>query len=476
MQLEVIIGLEIHAQVATKTKMFCNCDNDAFGAKPNSLICPVCTGQPGTLPAPNQKAVELGIKTALALNCSIPEHSKFDRKNYFYPDLPYGFQISQFDEPVSENGKVEIRLNGEKKEIGITRLHLENDAGKLTHVGSFSLCDYNRAGTPLMEIVSDPDLRSAEEAKIYAEEIQKIVQFVGSSRADLFKGEMRFDASVSLREVGTEKLNPRAEIKNLNSFRALELAINFEIQRQQKLWDNDEKPKGDSTIGWDEEKGETFLMREKESAADYRYFPEPDIPPLILEKKAVEEWRTELPELPLAKRERFVQEFGVSEEDAKTLTSSKALADYFEKVVEISGDAKKSTGWVLSELLARMNEAQLKIEEQKVSAENLGKLVKLIVDNEISGKIGKEIFPEMWENGTDVEKIIETKGLKQISDSGEIEKFVDQVLADSPNQVEQFKAGKDNLLGFFVGQVMKLSQGQANPGMVNELIRKKLDS
>jgi len=473
-ELEAVIGLEIHAQVATKTKMFCGCDNEAFGAEPNSRICPICTGQPGVLPVPNKKALELGVKSALALGCEIPEHSKFDRKNYFYPDLPYGFQISQFDEPISQNGKVEISLNGEKKEIGITRLHLENDAGKLTHVGNFSLCDYNRAGTPLMEIVSEPDLRSPEEAKIYAEEVQKILQFVGSSNADMYRGEMRFDASVSLRETGSSELNARAEIKNLNSFKALGSAITFEIERQKRLWAEGKVPDKDSTVGWDDEKGETYLMREKESASDYRYFPEPDIPPLMLEKKQVEEWKKELPELPLAKRERFVQKFSVSEEDAKTLTSSKALADYFEKVVEISGDAKKSTGWVLSELLARVNEDEISIGEQKITAENLGKLVKLIAEGTISGKIGKEIFPEMWETGADVEKIIEKKGLKQISDSGEIEKLVDQVIADNPQQVEQFKAGKESLLGFFVGQIMKASQGQANPQMVNELLKKKL--
>ncbi len=474
MELETIIGLEIHAQIATKTKMFCGCDNEAFGAEPNSRICPICTGQPGVLPVPNKKALELGVKAALALNCEIPEHSKFDRKNYFYPDLPYGFQISQFDEPISENGKIEIPLNGDKKEIGITRLHLENDAGKLTHTGNFSLCDYNRAGTPLMEIVSEPDLRTPEEARIYAEEIQKILQFVGSSSADMYRGEMRFDASVSLREKGTEKLNARAEIKNLNSFKALESAIAFEIKRQKKLWEEGKIPDKDTTIGWNDEKGETYLMREKESASDYRYFPEPDIPSLTLTKEQVEGWRKELPELPLAKRGRFVQQFEVSEEDAKTLTSSKALADYFEKVVEISGDAKKSAGWVLSELLARVNEGESSISEQKISAENLGKLVKLIVSGEISGKIGKEVFPEMWESGDDVEKIIEAKGLKQISDSGEIEKFVDQVIAENAGVIEDFKNGKEAALGFLVGQVMKLSKGQANPPMVNELLKKKL--
>ncbi|MCF7836219.1 Asp-tRNA(Asn)/Glu-tRNA(Gln) amidotransferase subunit GatB [Candidatus Gracilibacteria bacterium] len=474
MKLEAIIGLEIHAQIATKTKMFCSCDNNAFGAPPNSRICPVCTGQPGVLPVPNKKALELGVKAALALNCEIPRNSKFDRKNYFYPDLPYGYQISQFDEPISVNGKVEISLNGEKKEIGITRLHLENDAGKLSHVGNFSLCDYNRAGTPLMEIVSEPDLRSAAEAKIYAEEIQKILQFVGSSNADLFKGEMRFDASVSLREVGTDKLNPRAEIKNLNSFRALESAIDFEIGRQKKLWSANKIPDSDSTVGWDEEKGETFLMRAKESAADYHYFPEPDIPALVLEKEFVESLRSELPELPLARRERFVAELGITDDDARNLTESKNLANYFEEVAKISGNAKKSAAWILSELLARLHEAEITIEEQKITAENLGQLVKKISTGEISGKIGKEIFPEMWATGQAVEKIIESKGLKQISDGGEIEKLLDEAITKNPDAIADFQNGKERALGAIVGEVMKLSKGQANPAKVNELLKKKL--
>lgn len=475
MQLEAIIGLEIHAQIATKTKMFCTCDNNAFNAPPNSKICPVCTGQPGTLPVPNKKALELGVKSALALNCTIPEKSKFDRKNYFYPDLPYGFQISQFNEPISVNGKIEIQLDGEKKMIGVTRLHLENDAGKLTHVGNFSLVDYNRAGTPLMEIVSEPDLRSAVEAKIYAEELQKILQFIGSSRADLFKGEMRFDASVSLREIGTEKLNPRAEIKNLNSFRALKSAINFEISKQKKMWADHTPPTSDSTVGWNEEKNETFLMREKESAADYRYFPEPDIPPLILQKDFVENLRNELPELPLARRKRFVKQFGISENDARNLTESKNLADYFEKVVRISDDAKKSAAWILSELLARMKENELKIEEQKISAENLGVLVKKIVSGEISGKIGKEIFPEMWTNGKLVDEVLAEKDIKQISDEESIKQLIDDAITANPSAIDDFRNGKERALGAIVGEVMKLSKGQANPAKVNELLKKKLN-
>jgi len=474
MELEAVIGLEIHAQVNTHTKMFCRCDNDAFGKVPNSCICPVCTAQPGALPVPNGAAVEKALKAGLALGCQIRAVSKFDRKNYFYPDLPTGYQISQFDEPFTENGAIEIEVAGELKKIGITRLHLENDAGKLTHTGTSSLVDFNRAGTPLMEIVSEPDIRSSAEARAYAEAVQQIVQFVGSSNADMFKGEMRFDASVSLRPVGDDQLYPRAEIKNLNSFRALERAVEYEIARQKKLWVEDKKPESEQTVGWDDEKGETYVMREKESAADYRYFPEPDIPPFQFTPQQIEKWKSELPEMPTAMRSRFISELGLTEQEATDLTSSKDLADYFEKVVETSGDAKKSAGWVLSELLGKMNDTQISLVEQKITAENLGQLVGKIVSGEISGKIGKEIFPEMWETGQMAADIIEAKGLKMISDTGEIEKIVDEVLASNPGQLEQYRAGKEQLLGFFVGQTMKATGGQADPAAVNKILRDKL--
>lgn len=454
--------------------MFCGCERSSPGAPPNSKICPVCTGHPGSLPVPNRRAVELGAKAALALGGEIAARTKFDRKNYFYPDLPAGYQISQFDEPLSNGGFLEISVNDAKKRIGITRLHLENDAGKLTHVGNFSLVDFNRAGTPLMEIVSEPDLRSAVDARVFAEEVQRILQFVGSSSADLFKGEMRFDASVSLREAGTKKLNPRAEIKNLNSFKALTAAINFEIERQKKLWAAGSPPTKDSTVGWNDEKRETYLLREKESASDYRYFPEPDIPPLILAKEDIAKWRAALPELPQPRRARFVQEYQISEEDAYTLTNSRSLADYFEKVVAVSSDSKKSAGWVLSELLARVKESGKEFSTQPISAENLGQLVKLIATGEISGKIGKEIFPEMWSTGASAAEIIAKKGLAQISDSGELEKLVAQVLQENEKVVADFRAGKENVFGFLVGAVMKISRGQANPKIVNELLRQKL--
>ncbi len=496
MNLEVIIGLEIHAQISSQTKMFCSCDNDAFGKAPNTTICPVCTGHPGTLPVPNQVAVEKGVQAALALGCTIPAHAKFDRKNYFYPDLPAGYQISQFDEPVSVQGSVEIQISGQPKKIGVTRLHLENDAGKLTHVGQFSLCDYNRAGTPLMEIVSEPDLRSAEEARLYAEEVARIVQYVGSSNADMYKGELRFDASVSLRPVGEDQLYPRAEIKNLNSFKALEAAINYEIKRQTKLWEADKVPDKETTIGWNDEKGETYLMREKESAADYRYFPEPDIPPLTFDPAQIKKWQKELPELPLARRQRFVQDYKVSEQDATTLTDSKDLADWYEEVAKKSGNPKKAASWVLTETLGRMKLMSVQsgedlefldgekmeyleagsVSDLKFSASQLGELVKMIEEGSVSGKQAKEILDFMFEGseGGDPTKIAKAKGMEQVSDSGAIEKFVDQVLQENEKVVVDFKAGKGNALGFLVGQVIKVSKGQANPKLVNELLNKKL--
>lgn len=485
MQLEAVIGLEIHAQIATATKMFCACDNDAFGKDPNTTVCPVCMGHPGTLPVANARAVELGAKAALALGCTVAQHTKFDRKNYFYPDLPAGYQISQYDEPLSGHGAVEIEVGGERKEVRILRLHLENDAGKLTHVGGSSLCDYNRAGTPLMEIVSEPDLRSAAEAKAYAEAVRAIVQYAGASNADMYKGELRFDASVSLRPVGEEKLYPRAEIKNLNSFRALEAAVAYEIARQTKLWEEGNAPDSETTVGWDDEKGETYLMRSKESAADYRYFPEPDLPPVELTPEQIEAWRSELPELPLARRQRLVQA-GLTEADAALLVADKILADWYEEVVAVCGDAKKAASWTLTETLGRMKVVDEETNQPKYSsvaqlpfsARQLGELVKLIGDGTISGKQAKEVLDYMFagEADGDPAAIAEAHGMQQVSDAGALESLVDAVLAEHAKVVEDFRAGKGNAVGFLVGQVMKASDGQANPKLVNEILAKKLNS
>ncbi len=471
MELEAVIGLEIHAQMATATKMFCRCDNDSFGKAPNVNVCPVCMGFPGQLPVLNEDAVAKGVKAALALNCEIPASCKFDRKNYFYPDNPKGYQISQFDEPISKNGYIDV---GDKR-IGITRLHLEDDAGKLTHVNGGSLVDFNRTGTPLMEIVSEPDMRSAAEASAYAREIQKIVRYVGSSDADMEKGMMRFDASVSLRPKGETKLYPRAEIKNLNSFKSLEGAITYEIKRQSELWEKGEAHSTPITVGWDEEKGKTFFMRDKEESDDYRYFPEPDIPPLHIDNEMVEKFRAEVPELPGVKAKRYMEEMSLSEDDARILSSDLELARYFEKVAELSGDAKKSAAFITTVLMKFMNEELIGVQEQKVTTEMLADLIKMINSGEISNNVAKgEVFEEMYVGGKSPAEIVKEKGLTQISDSGAIEEACGKVIESNPGPAQDVRDGKEKAIGFLVGMVMKEMKGQANPQMVNEVMRKVL--
>jgi len=473
--LEAVIGLEIHAQISTKTKMFCRCNNDSWDKKPNVNVCPVCTGFPGQLPVLNEEALRKGIIAALALNCEIKKFSKFDRKNYFYPDSPKGFQISQFDEPISEKGWVEIEVDGKVKKINITRLHLEDDAGKLTHVKGGSLVDFNRAGTPLMEIVSDPDLSSAEEASAYAKLVQQVLRYVGSSEADMEKGMMRFDASVSIREKGSKKLNNRGEIKNLNSFRALEHAINAEIERQEALWENGTPQVEDFTVGWNDDKQEVYVMRSKEGSSDYRYFPEPDIPPVILKEKDIEALRAEVPELPSIRRERFVTDYSLNAEDSRILTSDRHLADYYERVVEICGDAKLANSFVTTILMKHLNEELIGVGDQKVTAKMMGELLKLVVDGEISNNVAKgEVFGEMYESGKSAVEIVKDKGLKQISDTGALETACKKAIEANPQAVEDFKAGKDRAIGAIVGMVMKETKGQANPGKVDEIVRKML--
>ena len=473
---EAVIGLEIHAQMNTATKMFCSCSNDSFGKEPNVNVCPICMGFPGMLPATNKKAVKDGILTALALNCEIPKSSKFDRKNYFYPDLPFGFQISQFDEPISKNGSVEIELeDGSIKKIGITRLHLENDAGKLTHTAGGSLVDFNRAGTPLMEIVTDPDLRSAKEASIFAKMVQSILRYVGTSEADMEKGMMRFDASISTRPVGDEKLYPRAEIKNLNSFKALEAALKYEIKRQFKLWEDKEPLDGDITVGWLDDKGKTKLMRSKEDAADYRYFPEPDLPPMTIGEKELDGLKAQVPELPLARRKKFIEKYGTSEEEALFFSEDPSLANFFEEVAGKSNNAKKAASFVGTILVGRLKEENQALCDCKITPEHMIQLIKVVEEGIISNNVAKTtVFDEMFKSGQKPNEIIEAKGLKQVSDTGAIEGIVDKVLAENAEAEADFKAGKQNAMGFLVGQVMKASKGQANPKMVNEILRKKL--
>jgi len=470
MEFEPVIGLEIHARIATKTKMFCRCDNVIFDAKPNTHVCEICMGFPGMLPLTNEDAVKKGIKAALALGCEIKEFSRFDRKSYFYPDLPKGFQISQYDRPISENGKIG---NGDTKVIRVKRLHLEDDAGKLTHAGNSTLVDFNRAGTPLMEIVSEADMSSVEEASQYARQIQRIVRYVGASDADMEKGMMRFDINVSLRPKGERKFGIRSECKNLNSFRSLERALEYEIARQTEVL----KSGGtviQETLGWDDEKGVTISQRSKEEAADYRYFPEPDIPPLVITKAMVEELRKEIPELPEAKAARYQSQLGLPVNDARQLAESQELAGYFEKALDVSGSAKKTANWILVELVALLNMKGHAISDCKLSPQNLGRLVRLIEEGAITGKIAKEIFAELYEGNLDPEKLIEKKGIKVMGDSGELEKVCKEVVGRNPQSVADFKAGKEKALGALVGQVMAATKSSANPKMVNEILRKLL--
>lgn len=481
MELEAVIGLEIHVQISTKTKMFCRCDNDSFDKEANINTCPMCMGFPGQLPVINKDAVEKGIKAALALNCKINSFSKFDRKNYFYPDSPKGFQISQFDEPISEKGLVKVRYYDEKGDqdeefdVGITRLHLEDDAGKLTHMKDGSLVDFNRAGTPLMEIVSDPDLRSARQAAEYAKEIQRIVRYVGSSEADMEKGMMRFDASVSIRPKGEDKLYARAEIKNLNSFKALENAVKYEISRQKGLWEKGEKLEKMITMGWSDDKGKTYFMREKEESDDYRYFPEPDIPPLTIDAETVDQYRSEIPELPYKKKQRYVQEMGLNEDDARILSQDLKMALYFEDVVSKTENAKAAVSFINTVLMKYLKEELIDIDQQKVSSEMMAELIKLVDSGEISNNVAKtEIFEEMYKTGESPKVIVDKKGLKQVSDTGEIEKIAKQIIDANPDTVADIKAGKDRAVGFLIGQVMKEMKGQANPQVVSEIMAKLL--
>lgn len=465
-----MIGIEIHARINSQTKLFCRCSNNIFNEKPNSHVCGICMGFPGMLPATNEEAVKKGIKAALALGCEIKEFSKFDRKSYFYPDLPKGFQISQYDKPISEHGKITITLSdGSTKEIGITRMHLEDDAGKLTHAASGTLVDFNRSGTPLMEIVSEPDMRTVEEASAYARQIQKIVRYVDASDADMEKGQMRFDLNVSLRPKGQKEFGIRSETKNLNSFRSLEKALEYEISRQTEVLEGGGKVVQE-TRGWDDNKEITVSQRSKEEAADYRYFPEPDIPPIIVTKEEIEELKKEIPELSDAKVKRYQEELSLPADYAHQLSQSSELAAYFEKAFEVSGSAKKTANWLLSELLA----LEKSIAESKLSPENLGKLVKLIEDGTISGKIAKDIFPEVYAGDLDPEKVVEEKGLKVMSDTGELEKICQDVIDRNPNIVADFKSGKEKAIGGLVGKIMGVTKGTANPKMVNEILRKLL--
>ncbi len=478
MEWEAVIGLEIHAQLATKSKIFSGAAT-AYGAEPNTQACAVDLGLPGVLPVLNREAVRMACMFGLAVDAEIGRRSVFARKNYFYPDLPKGYQISQYELPIVGKGKLVIELeDGTTKTIGVTRAHLEEDAGKSLHEDFHGMTgiDLNRAGTPLLEIVSEPDLRSAKEAVAYMKKIRSLVRYLEICDGNMQEGSFRCDANVSVRPRGESKFGTRAEIKNINSFRFVERAINFEIERQIDLLEGGGTVVQETRL-YDAAKGETRSMRSKEEAMDYRYFPDPDLLPLHVDDAWLDEVRATLPELPDAKKERFMFEYGLTAYDAAVLTSSRELADFYEAVEKSSGgETKLAANWVMGDFAAALNKDNLEIGACPVNATMLGGLVKRIADNTISGKIAKQVFEAMWEGEGDADSIIEKKGLKQITDTGAIEQVIDEILAANPQQVEQYRAGKDKLLGFFVGQVMKATQGKANPAQLNELLKKKLNS
>ena len=473
---EVVIGLEIHTQLNTKTKIF-SAAATAYGAQPNTQACAVDLGLPGVLPVLNQEAVSKAAQFGLAVNATINDGSVFDRKNYFYPDLPKGYQISQLAIPIVEHGKLDITLeDGSTKTIGITRAHLEEDAGKSLHedFDGMTGIDLNRAGTPLIEIVSEPEMSSAKEAVAYMKKIHSIVQYLGICDGNMQEGSFRCDANVSVKRKGDSQLGTRTETKNLNSFRFVERAINYEIERQIDVIESGGKVVQETRL-YDADDDSTRAMRSKEEANDYRYFPDPDLLPVEFSSELLEKLKAELPELPDAKQQRFCSQYQLSEEDAMQLSSSRELAQYFEDTAQhVSGQEKLVANWVLGELSAALNQHDVSITQSPVSTENFAQLIARIADNTISGKIAKEVFQIMWSDNKTADQIIEEKGLQQISDVGELESIIDQVIADNPNQVEQYKSGKDKVFGFFVGNVMKATKGKANPKQVNELLKKKL--
>ncbi|MCE1246597.1 MAG: Asp-tRNA(Asn)/Glu-tRNA(Gln) amidotransferase subunit GatB [Firmicutes bacterium] len=482
MKFETVIGLEVHVELSTQTKLFCSCKN-SFGANPNTLVCPVCLGMPGVLPVVNKEAIEKHIMAALAVGCRIPEHSKFDRKNYFYPDMPKNFQTSQYDLPLALGGSLEINLpDGEKKVIGITRIHLEEDTGKSKHAGEtgsivesdYTLLDYNRAGVPLLEIVSEPDMRTPEEAYQYLNELKKILVWLGVSDCKMEQGSLRCDANISIRPEGQEEFGVKAEIKNMNSFRSVRSALLYEEKRQREVIESGGRIIQE-TRGWEEDRGITVSMRSKEEAHDYRYFPEPDLPPMVVDKEWIERAKQKLPELPGERKLRFAAEYGLPEYDSGILNLSRSISDFFEEAAKLSGDPKQTSNWLMGDILKYLNQNELEIHETRLKPEALAEMINLIKKDVISGKIGKDLIEELLKNGGNPEEIVEKRGWKQISSGDDLLPVIKQVVDDNPKVLTQYLEGKESVKGFFVGQVMKKTAGKANPALVGKMMDEELE-
>ena len=478
MKYTTVIGLEVHSELKTKSKAFCSCSTE-FGGEPNTHVCPVCLGMPGALPVLNKQVVEFAIRAGLAVDCEIKKFNKFDRKNYFYPDLSKNYQISQFDKPICEGGHIDIEVDGQTKRIGITRIHMEEDAGKLIHSGATiktsdsSAVDYNRAGVPLIEIVSEPDMRSSAEARAYLEKLKAILEYTEVSDCKMQEGSLRCDANISVMPEGATEFGTRAEIKNLNSFRALERAIEYEIQRQIQLVE-DGGTVVQETRTWDDGKGVTLSMRSKEEAHDYRYFPEPDLVPVEIDDAWIARVKSELPELPAARKARLMQEKGLVDYDAENIVSTKAMAEYFDEAAKHTEDSKGIANWLLGDVSAYLNSENIAIEQFPITPANLGEMVNLINKGVLSSKLAKKVFVEMLKTGKTPQALVKELGLEQISDEGAIVKIVEETLAENPQSIIDYKAGKDRALGFLVGQIIKKSRGKANPEMVNNLLKERM--
>ena len=477
MQFGTVIGLEVHTELKTASKIFCGCTTE-FGGEQNTHVCPVCLGLPGVLPVLNEKVLEFAIRTGLALNCTISPYSKFDRKNYYYPDLPKNFQTSQYDLPICENGYLDIEVGGETKRIGITRVHMEEDAGKLVHAGTISnseyaLVDYNRTGVPLLEIVSEPDIRTPEEAKAYLEKIKSILSYIDVSDCKMEEGSLRCDANISLRPIGQEQFGTKAEIKNVNSFKAVQRALEYEVERQTEVLEEGGRIIQE-TRTWDDSRGVTLSMRNKEQAQDYRYFPEPDLVPIVVDASWVESIRQALPELPEARKQRIMKDHGLSAYDAEVITAARPMADYYDALVAAGAEAKAAANWLMGEVSKHLNACSLDIRSCPVPPASLAEMIALIEKGTISGKIAKTVFESMWNEGKTATVIIKEQGLVQMSDEGELGGIVEAVIAAHPQSVADFKAGKEKAIGFLVGQIMRQTKGRANPELVNRILKEKL--